>query len=680
MKFSYTLIKQLVPQVKNKQILIEKLNSYSFESSDLLGDVFDISVPVNRYSDAACHWGIAREISAILGISFRTQSLLKGLSDKENDDLHTRAPLQIKVEDKNLCPRYRAHYFDNVVVKPSPKWMQKILRDCGLRPINNVVDIMNYAMLESGQPLHAFDFDELGRGDSKIKTIIVRRAKAKEKIRTLDGKDYDLDSDILLIADDYNPIALAGIKGGKHAEISQKTKRIVVEAANFNAVNIYQSSRRLRLATDASQRFSHAISPELVPIGLRRAAELLSGIAMAKSRGFVEVNYTKPRKKIIKFDLLKFVKFIGAEFDLKNIRRSLRLLGFEIKVPATALSHYPAAEFLVEVPQLRNDIETPEDLAEEIARLHGYNHLKSIPPKVHLIPSGFEDQITLADSIKRVLTILGFSEVYNHSFIGEKDLMRSGGFKDRIVELLNPLSAETKYLRPNLSLHLTANIESNFRFHGALKIFEIGDVFTRGKNQKVLEESHLAAAVASKNQEPFFELKGVTESSLKRLGLVDFRMVPCDSGVCLQILPTGELADKSSLKIMSGKVCLGCLARVRESGLKGYAAIAEINLGELIKLVSAEREYQPLPKYPSVMRDLSLSLEGGGRVGDIMQAIQESNLKEVADVDLIDEYKNSFTFRIVFQAEDRTLTDKEVNKKMERISSLLVKKFGARIR
>lgn len=679
MKLSFVLIKQLVPQIKNKQIMIEKLNLHSFESSDLSGDVFDVSVPANRYSDAASHWGIAREVAAVLGVNFRSQGLLKGLGGRDNE-AGAKAPLSVKIEDKNLCSRYRAQYFDNVSVKPSPRWMQKILTDCGLRPINNVVDIMNYVMLESGQPLHAFDFDKLDQADSKTKTIIVRRAKDGEKIRTLDDKDYDLESDILLIADGYKPIALAGVKGGKHAEISAKTKRIVVEAANFNSANIYQSARRLGLSTDASQRFSHDISPELVPIGLRRAAELLSGIVTAKPGGFAEVNYAKPRKKIIKFDLLRLNKFIGRDFDLKAIRRSLRLLGFEIKVPATALSHYPAAEFLVEVPQLRDDIETFEDLAEEIARLNGYNHLKSVPPRVQLIPSGFEDRITLADGIKRVLTVLGFSEVYNYSFIGEKHLAHSYEPKDKEVELLNPLSAETKYLRPNLSLYLISNIESNLRFYDTMKIFEIGDVFALGKNQQVIEESHLGAALASKDKEVFFELKGIAEASLKRLGLVDFRMAPCGPGICQNMLPEGEVEAKSSLKIMSGDVLLGCLARVSKPGLKGYAALAEINLGELLKLISAEKEYRPLSKYPSVMRDISISLEKEGRVGDIMQAIQESDLREIEDVDLIDEYKNSFTFRIVFRSEDRTFTDKEINKKMEMISSLLAKKFGATIR
>lgn len=675
MKFSFSLIKRLVPRVKTKKELIEKLNLHSFEVSDLPGDVFDASIPPNRYSDAASHWGIAKEASAILGINLQIPELLKKIPEKNSSSAKSNMSLRIKIGEKNLCFRYRAQSFEQVRVKSSPKWMQKVLLDCGLRPINNVVDIMNYAMLETGQPLHAFDFYKLSKGDSSAKTIIVRKAKNKEKLRTLDDKDYELNPSILVIADSKQALALAGIKGGKAAEIDKNTKMVVVEAANFEAVNIYKSSHGLRLNTDASLRFSHKLSSELVPIGLNRAGELLRDIALAKPGELVEVNYTKPEKKIVKFDIVEFNRFIGMNLDSKTAQRSLKLLGFEIKIPASSLDPNSASEFLAVVPPLRDDIETFEDLAEEVARLYGYNHLKSIPPRVHLSASGFEDEITMKDKARRILTTLGFSEVLNYSFSGEKDAV--AGLGAEMVELENPLSAEVKYLRPNLASHLVENIKSNSRFFRVNKIFEIGNVFIRGESQGVEEKTHLGIVIGSQDKEVFFELKGLIEALLKQVGLADFRMVPSDSS---SSTPIAEINTQNALEIKSNDVSLGLLGSISQTDLKGYAALAEIDFKELLKLVEEEHEYQPLSKYPSVMRDISISVEKMAHIGDIMQAIQEVDLKEIEDVDLIDEYKQSFTFRIIFQAKDRTLTDREVNEKMKRISLLLASKFGARIR
>ena len=244
MKFSYALIKQLVPKLKNKKELVEKLNLHSFEAEELAGDVFDVSIAPNRFSDAASHWGIAREIAAILGKNFR-------MPIRHQISKTAKAPFKVEIKDKNLCPRYAAQYFENVKIGPSPKWMQKILLDCGLRPISNVVDIMNYAMLETGQPLHAFDYDKLATSNKRQATVIVRRAKKSEKIRTIDDKIYELPENIFVIADGKRPIAIAGIKGCKDTEVHKKTSRILVEAANFNAQSIYKSSKFLKLQTDA---------------------------------------------------------------------------------------------------------------------------------------------------------------------------------------------------------------------------------------------------------------------------------------------------------------------------------------------------------------------------------------------------------------------------------------------
>ena len=359
----------------------------------------------------------------------------------------------------------------------------KILIDCGLRPINNVVDIMNYAMLETGQPLHAFDFDKVGGGQ-----IIVRRAKKGEKITTLDNQVFELNENILVIVNDSPResavLAIAGIKGGEKAEVDKNTKRIVVEAANFDGVNIYKSSKALKLFTDASSRFSHNLSPELVSLGLSRSGELLKEIIGAKAGQTTDVNFTKPIKKTIKFDLEKFNKFIGLDLDVKTCRKYFERLGFKITQNSKLKTQN---SFLVEISPLRQDIETFEDLAEEAARLYGYNKIESAPPRIHLIPSGFEDQIILKDKIRKILIGMGISEVYNYSFIDKAD--------ENAVELENPISAQFKYLRSSLAHHLLENIKNNSRFFDEIKIFEIGKVFN-----KTEEKLMLGIAMVSKNK------------------------------------------------------------------------------------------------------------------------------------------------------------------------------------
>ncbi|MBI3638527.1 phenylalanine--tRNA ligase subunit beta [Candidatus Wolfebacteria bacterium] len=705
MKFSYSLIKKLVPKVKNKKELILKLNSHSFETEDLGGDIFDVSLPPNRFSDAASHWGIAAEISAILGGNFQIKNLefrIKNFGDK-------KAPFKVIIRDKNLCSRYMGQYFDNVKVGPSPKWMQKILIDCGLRPVNNVVDVINYAMLETGQPLHAFDYDKIEANNreyqrEKARTIVVRRAKKGEKIETLDDKIYELNENILVIADKDKPLAIAGIKGGKAAEVNKNTKRIVVEAANFDGVNIYRASKFLKFQTDASLRFSHNISSELAALGLNRAAQLLKDVSSARAGQIIDVNYTKQRKKVIKFDLEKFNKFIGMDLDIKIAKRYLENLGFGI-TPGQKFSAQNS--FFVTVPDIRRDVETFEDLTEEVARLYGYNNLKSKVPRFNLIPSGFEDQIVLKDKIRKILIGFGFSEVYNYSFIGETDLNDLG--RSDFLELDNPISVQFKYLRPSLATHLLKNIDSNSRFFDSLKIFEIGRVFLKDKN-KLKEKIMLGLIIASKNKETFFELKGIIREFLKKVGLVDFSFVGGEEYLKIEKFAGNFLEKGAVLGIKSNNTTIGYLGEVMSCFSLGYCALAQIDLGELLKLAVEEHEYKPLPKYPSVIRDLSVAVSELARIGDIMQEIQMVNAKYIEDVDLIDEFditridtdsalinadnisvnprdnlcesamRRSFTFRIIFQAEDRTLTDEEVNKEIKKIENILQSKFEAKIR
>ena len=695
MKFSYQLIKKLVPQAKNKADLIEKLNLHSFEAADAGGDVIDIILPPNRY-DAASHWGIAREISAVLGKSLKfSSSILRKTED---------VPFKIEIKDKNLCPRYAAQYFENVRIAPSPKWMQDILKSCGMRPINNVVDIMNYAMLETGEPMHAFDFDKLSQSANRKAQIVVRKAKKParnashsdagggERITTLDNQKFDLNENNLVIANDKNVLAIAGIKGGKKAEVDNKTKRIIIEAANFDAGNIYKTSKSLNLSTDASIRFSRNISPYLVEIGISRAAELLKEITGARVGGLIDVYSKKQPKVIIKFDVERFKNFIGIDLDIKIIKNYLILLGFIITQnsklpPAPRLRRAGKTQnsFLVEAPAVRTDIETFEDVAEEIIRLYGYNRLKSQPPRIHLAPSGFEDQIVLENKIKRILVGFGLDEVFNYSFVSSDTRFENADYK--FVKLENPISAEFQYLRPSLFYNLIKNAESNARFFDEISVFETGKVFFKGgKSNGINEINSLGILSASKNKETFFKLKGIIEELFKRIGLVDYLFVPITDKDWVKNFTSCFLKSGEALKIESNGAALGYLGKIKNPKDLGkwHIGFAEMDIEEILKLVVEEHEYRPLSKYPSVMRDISILVGSDAKVGEITQTIQEADLKYIEDVDLIDEYemalKRSLTFRIVFQAENRTLTDREINWEMDKITAVLKRKFKAETR
>jgi phenylalanyl-tRNA synthetase beta chain len=657
MKFSYTLIKKLGRGIPAKEKLIEALNLCAFEAAAGsgsaaagAGDALEIAVPANRYSDAASHYGLAVIASAIF--NKRAPALkLPNLKSKEKSQMFNAV-----VINKVLCPRYSGLYAEIKKIEPSPKWLQAALLTSGLRPINNVVDAMNYVMLEVGQPMHAFDADKISGG------LIIRSAKNNELIKTIDGEDYKLNDQDLVIADNQGPLAIAGIKGGKKAEITRHTKRIIIEAATFDAVSIYKTSRRLNLFTDASARFSHGLSPALAERGIKRTAALLKELTGAKIGDWIDIYEKKLGKIVLKFDADKFNKLTGLVLNEKLGLNYLKNLGFGVKGR------------LVEAPPERLDIAVWEDLAEEIVNIFGYEKLPAAVPRVPLTPSEYENSIVLKDKIRNILIGLGFSEVYNYSFLNRRAALEAavvwGG---KPMALRNPISADFQYLRPSLTPALQKNLEDDLRFYDEVRIFEIGKIFPSENT----ERTALGMAVAEPDS--FFELKGTVDSLLKGLGVADFAFIP----------------DKNRLKIEINNSIIGYLwpsPRIKKTksnltAAESELAAAELNLDALLRLTVEEKEYRPLPKYPSVMRDLSVIVDSSERVAAIQNLIENgSHLLE--DADLIDWYEDpkfgddrkSLTFRLVFQAEDRTLTDEEVGREMEKIIGALRQKFSAEIR
>ena len=677
MKFSYPLLKKFVPALKSKQQAIDALTLHSFESEDAGKDAIEVKLPPNRYADASGHIGIARELATALGASLKLPAPPHPVSS-------ARAPrtFSVKVKDADQCPRYAACAFDGVKVGSSPAWMREILADCGLRSISNVVDVMNYVMLETGQPLHAFDLDRLAEH-----ALIVRPSRAGERITTIDNVDIDLPTGTLVIADAKRPQAIAGVKGGKEAEVTAGTTRILVEAATFDAGTIYRTSRAVNISTDASQRFARGMPASLPPRALARAAELLIEIAGVNRGDTFDSRPQQPTPHVIRFDGAKYERLIGSPVAPRRVRTILCALGF------TELN-----EDRWQVPQERMDIETFDDLAEEVVRFVGYGALPSAAPHVALAPPADDPQVMAKDRVRNVLSGLGYDEVYTHSFISH-EVVKAFKPAVAVVYLENPPSDLYEALRPSLAGNLVGAVELNARFFDAVRIFEVGKAFQRVGGVRrsfseggdgIMERLIVGCASAAKKCETFFELKGALERLLEGFGIrnIVFAAKPVGGGSELLVRAGANATDGvHTLTIMAEGKPVGYLGASPRAPRDWHVSIAELDLEALASLALGNVAFTPLPLFPSVVRDLSLRLPVSVRIGEVMRAAQHVAPDIMEDVDLVDEYvdpswkgEQSITLRFIFQALDRTLTAGEVDRIVEAVARVLTQDFKATIR
>lgn len=676
MKFSYTLLKKFVPRATNKNTAIRALTMHSCETEAVRGNTIDVSLPPNRYADMSSHVGVAREIAAALKLPLKIPKLVFDTPPGKKEKF--ARSFKVIIRDHTLCPRYSARVLHGIKLKVSPKWLQDVLKDCGLRPINNVVDVMNYVMLETGQPLHVFDAKKIA--PRRNPTIIIRKAKKGEIITSIDGTKYTLPAGILLIADSSKPLAIAGVKGGRGSEVTAETKDIIIEAANFDPVSIYRTSRALSLATDASIRFSHGLHPALTYAALERATNLLCDIAHAK-RGELFDSRSKPfPKHVLALNCEYISAFIGTTIESKTAITILERLGF------TCRKHKNGTKLLVEVPLLRPDIVSHEDIAEEIARFLGYQKLRPVSPRVSLVPAVQDDSITLRERVGRVVSGFGFDEVKTHSFVAKEDIF----IRNAALELENPASEELRYLRQSLISELKHALEHNVKFFDDIKMFEIGNVFSKKNERKHTEHASLGCIITGNGNESLFSLKGMAQALTQALGVGGIVFLPSPRDIDIPQNETffgaGFFEKQSRLIVKVGAVPLGIIGLIPYGEDKKAAAI-ELNLSLLLREVRRERTFAPLPKYPAVLRDISVMVGRSVRIGTILQEISLANRKLIENVDLVDEYldekwggKQSLTFRITFQPDSKTLTSDEIDREMKKIEKLLAKKLDATVR
>lgn len=638
MKFSYHTLKQLVPGLPPIAELAEKITLHAFEVESITNDTLEVKILPNRYSDAACYSGLAREIAAICNIPYKEPKTAKLKPVvKKAVPANTSMP--------NLCRRIATAYVENLRIAPSPDWLKNTLEISGIRSINNLVDITNYVMLETGQPLHPFDYEKIQGGK-----IIVRQAHDGEIMETLDGKKIALNPSILVLADEKNALDIAGIKGGAQAEITDTTKNIALTAANFDGAVIYKTAKRIGLISDASVRFSHNLNPALVDRGLYRALELIQKLCGGKL-GIITDIYPKPIKPLaIICDVIKCNALTGCTLTDKEFFGYLIKLGFTI----VGKKATPPIE--------RTDIEGFHDLVEEVARLYGLERITPVAPRIMLTPL-IPNAISACKDRARTLAVnAGYTEIYTHSFnaVGE-------------IVLENPLTIEESFLRASLLLGLKKAAEQNLRFTDEVKLFEIGSVFFKKTNHEPEEEIHLGLIMSDKKNNADTNaraLRGSVEYLLNNLGIEKYEFTE---------------QGKNALAVIIENEIVGVI----EYEYNEYRhIIAEINLTKLVAHRTNIKEYQPIAKYPSITRDLSIVIDKHIRIGKIIECIQKAATHDVIQkLYFINKYedkklgenKHSITLRIIFSSDIQTLTDDKVNYEIEQIVTVLKENFQVEI-
>lgn len=640
--------------------------------------VLEIEVTSNR-PDCLSHLGVAREIAAMYQRKVRAPAIKSRLRLRKE-----RIPYRIEIQDPDLCPRYVGLLLDNIRVSSSPIWMQERLESAGMRPVNNVVDITNYVLLEMGHPLHAFDFDLLRGG-----MISVARAQEGQKITTLDGIERSLNSDMLLICDSLGPVAIAGVMGGSNSEISLTTSRVLLECAYFEPSSVRRTARRLALATEASYRFERGVDPEDLISVVGRTCDLMREFAGARVAGSLKDVYPRRVEPIeISLHRKHAEALLGVELTDGFIEESLKKLNFRLMRRGRSV-------WQARCPSYRADMEMEADIIEELARFHGYQNIPTTVPagKTAGVPSPASE---LESAVRRVLSGLGYSEGVNLSFAGESENQEfPWPGRDRIA-VRNPLTEDTRYLRTTLTPGLIRSARHNFN-HGQYRVmlYEMGKVYQRGHDDRPVERRSLGIIgtgdFTAQNwlhlagQYDFYHLKGVVEALLRALRSAPF-----------ELSPAGDIAwlnPSNSARIFIGEACLGMLGSLHSALAEKYKfkqpiLLAEIDLDGLSQHLDRGVRYVPLPKFPLVERDLSLVIDRDVPYGEIRKGLFELGISELRSIELVDVYegekipegKISLTLRCAFLDPEKTLTVDRVQGFSDNIVNFLFGAYGAELR
>jgi phenylalanyl-tRNA synthetase beta chain len=656
---------------------------------DFMGDVvLELEVTPNL-ARALSLIGVAREVAALTG-----QTLKLPPHEVQAAAEPIAGQVKVVIEDPKLSSRYAAVLLKDVKIGSSPGWMQRRLTYAGMRPINNVVDITNYVMLEWGQPLHAFDYDKLvARAGGKAPTITVRPARPGETMKTLDGVDRKLTPDVLVIADECGPIALAGVMGGAETEVSKSTTNVLLESANFDFLNIRRTIKALNLPSEASMRFSRGIHPELVMPAAQRAAELMRQHAGATCEGIVDVYPAPTAPQVVELKMSEVRRLLGMDFPIDDAARILTALEFQV-------SRSGSDALQVTAPPHRLDIqEGPADLIEDLARLHGYDRLPATLLADRLPPQTGNPALEFEERVRDLLTGAGLQETINYALTTPEREALLGARPAEYVRLLNPISSERSAMRQSVLASVLDAAAANLRHTADVRFFEIGHVYIPRANAKLPDEPRRLAIVlcgkrasdywgeTDKAPAPldFFDLKGVIEALVGDLHLPSpaYRRssVPClHPGKAAELLTDGRVVG--SFGVLHPKMA-------EAFDMAGRQVLAgEFDLEALQAATPARHGYTSIPRFPAALRDVAVivpeatpadqveaEIKAGG--GDLLRGVR---LFDLYHGDSIAAGAKSLAYALTYQADDRTLTDKEVDRAHKKIQDRLRHVLKARIR
>ncbi|KPJ51401.1 MAG: hypothetical protein AMJ38_00630 [Dehalococcoidia bacterium DG_22] len=647
---------------------------------EYLGDtILDLDITPNR-PDCMSVLGIAREVAALTGATVREPPL-----DYQEAGRPIKERLSVEIADRDLCPRYCAALIEGVQIGPSPPWMQERLLAAGVRPISNVVDITNYVMLEVGQPLHAFDFSLIG--DRKI---IVRRARPDEVLVTLDGTERPLNRDMLVIADAKEAVAVAGLMGGAASEVTENTTAILLESANFNPANIRRTSTGLKLRTDASARFEKGLSPELTMVGIRRAVRLMVELAGGRAaEGIIDVYPGKRRETRITVTQERLRRVLGIQLPTPQVRQTLISLGFGCR-------WVPPDRYVVRVPYWRTDVRIPDDVAEELARIIGYDELPITTLSGAIPPAQPQPPRELRERVRDILAAAGMQEVITYSLTNLESLAKvlpPEELRQRPpLQVANPMSHEQEYLRTTLRASLLETLASNLRHHqGRIALFEVARVYLPRPEELPQEVESLAGVVTGDRPDRWgqpageavdlYDAKAYLGFLFDRLGLAISYQDGEDSALVPGRTAEARLDDQS----------VGLVGQVHPEVAAAFdieqdVYLFEVNLETLVPQVGKPRLYQPLSRFPAVEEDIAIVVEEGVTAAQVQVIIETFPLVQRAA--LFDVYtgppvpagKKSLAYSIAYQSLDHTLSDAEVNRERRRILDRLKGQVGAVLR
>jgi phenylalanyl-tRNA synthetase beta chain len=642
--------------------------------------ILEIAITPNR-PDALSHIGAARDLAAI----FNSEVNIPEIEIEESEDTADKAAA-IEIIDTKNCPRYSSRIIHGVEIKESPGWLKRRLINIGLRPINNIVDVTNYVMYETGQPLHAFDLDNLAGHK-----IIVKSTEGETSFTTLDSKERKLPDGTLMICDGEKPVAIAGVMGGENSEVTSSTKNILIESAYFNPSSIRNTSKALGLSTDASYRFERGTDPNGTVYAAERAAQMIAELAGGEIlEGIIDVYPViyEPPEINLRFD--KVDRILGYKISKEIISEILLKLGMDIIVEADDELH-------VSVPTFRPDIEREIDIIEEIARIHGYDNIPTVS-KISITLGEKKDESDFTARVKQAAVELGFMEMINNPLQSEKVASLTG----IPIKILNPQSADMAYLRTSLLTGALETVSSNINVgEKDLQLFEVGNIFQLKSESEIKdfkdfnENESLIFVITGKSRDKswyteeetydFFDLKGFIKSFISKFSLDNVLQYSYNQ----QRNPNYTVF----FTMENGKDIIGSGGSLDKKFLKKFdidqdVYAFEINLEKLSKLKVPERKYKELLKYPKVLRDFAFIFDKSVTYEQVSEFILEQSSGLLKSVNLFDlfesenlgENKRSMAFALEFFDESRTLTDEEVEKEFHHLITAVTKKFKAKLR